>query len=48
MGTRREAAAYIEACKAHNSDDARGFFIEHQDADGWWMPMRTQRKAVAS
>lgn len=48
MSTRREAVAYIEACKAQGNDPyAASYFVQHRDADGWWMNVRTQRKAAA-
>lgn len=46
--TRREAVAYIEACKAYGTDPCvSSYFVQYRDADGFWMNVRTQRKAAA-
>lgn len=46
MATRREAVAYIAECKTHADDPYTSlYFVEHRDADGFWMAVRTQRAA---
>ena len=41
MRTKKEALAYIAACKSHGGDPYCGdYFVQHRDAEGFWMGCR--------